>query len=236
MKAGRCFLSAVAVLALFNVARSLGLLGPARYVYVPVILLVAVLALIAWTTGATRADLGLDRSDLRAGVRYGAGAFGIVLLVLVAAALIPAANGYLHDSRAQISGGRLLYELGVSILLLTALPEEFAFRGVLLGSALRLWSPLRASLITSALFGLWHIVPTLHTMSDNRAVAGAVGSIAGEALVVLGSVTVTFAAGLIFCWLRLRSRSLIAPVMAHLATNGLALAVAWVTVHHGHLG
>jgi membrane protease YdiL (CAAX protease family) len=236
MKAGRCFLSAVAVLALFNVARSLGLLGPARYAYVSVILLVAVLALIAWTTGATRADLGLDRSDVRAGVRYGAGAFCIVLLVLVVAALIPATNGYLHDSRAQISGGRLLYELGVSILLLTALPEEFAFRGVLLGSALRLWGPLRASLITSALFGLWHIVPTLHTMSDNRAVAGAADGIAGEALVVLGSVTVTFVAGLIFCWLRLRSRSLIAPVMAHLATNGLALAVAWVTVHHGHLG
>jgi membrane protease YdiL (CAAX protease family) len=40
----------------------------------------------------------------------------------------------------------------------------------------------------------------------------------------------------VFCWLRLRSRSLIAPVMAHLATNGLALAVAWFTLHGGHLG
>jgi CAAX protease family protein len=235
MKAGRCFLLAVAVLVLFNVARSAGLLGPARYVYVSVILLVAVLALIAWTSGATWADLGLDPADVRAGVRYGAAAFGIVLLVLVVAALIPATNGYLHDSRAQISRGRLLYELGVSILLLTAIPEEFAFRGVLLGSALRIWGPVRASLVTSALFGLWHIVPTLHTMRDNRAVAVASASIAGESLVVLGSVAVTFVAGLIFCWLRLRSRSLIAPVMAHVATNGLALAVAWFTVHHGRL-
>ena len=101
---------------------------------------------------------------MRAGLGYGAGAFGIVLLVLVVAAVIPATSGFLHDSRAQISGGRLLYELGVSIVLLTAIPEEFAFRGVLLGSALRLWGPWRASLITSALFGLWHIEPTLHTM------------------------------------------------------------------------
>jgi len=53
--------------------------------------------------------------------------------------------------------------------------------------------------------------------------------------VVLGSVTVTFVAGLVFCWLRLRSRSLIAPVMAHCATNGLALAVAWLTIRHGRL-
>ena len=172
---------------------------------------------------------------MRAGLGYGAGAFGIVLLVLVMAAVIPATSGFLHDSRAQISGGRLLYELGVSIVLLTAIPEEFAFRGVLLGSALRLWGPWPASLITSALFGLWHIEPTLHTMSDNRAVAGASASVGGQVLVVLGAVAVTFIAGLVFCWLRLRSRSLIAPVMAHVATNGLALAVAWFTVHWGHL-
>jgi membrane protease YdiL (CAAX protease family) len=235
MKAGMCFLLTVAVLVLFSVLRSLGLLGPPRYSWVPVIMLTAALALIAWTTGATRADLGLERQYLRSGLLYGAGAFGLVLLVLVVAAVIPATNGFLHDSRAQISGGRMLYELAVSILLLTAIPEEFAFRGVLLGSALRLWGPLRASLITSVLFGLWHIAPTLHTMRDNRATAGLSASVAGQVLVVLGSIAVTFVAGLIFCWLRLRSRSLIAPVMAHFATNGLALAVAWFTVHHPRL-
>jgi len=181
------------------------------------------------------ADLGFDRTDVGAGLRYGAGAVGIVLLVLVLAAVIPSTNGYLHDSRAQISGGRLLYELGVSIVLLTAIPEEFAFRGVLLGSALRLWGPWRASVITSLLFGLWHIEPTLGTMRDNHATAGLSASIGGQVLVVLGAIAVTFVAGLLFCWLRLRSKSLIAPVMAHAATNGLALTVAWFTVHWGHL-
>ena len=231
MKAGCCFLLTVGVLVLFTVARVFGLLGPPRYVYVSVCLLVAALVLIAWSAGATRADLGLGRTDMRAGLRYGAGAFGIVLLVLVIAAVIPATNGFLHDSRADIGGGRLLYELGVSIVLLTAIPEEFAFRGVLLGSALRLWSPWRASLITSALFGLWHIAPTLHTMSDNRAVSGLAASVGGQVLVVFGSIAVTSIAGLAFCWLRLRSRSLIAPIMAHIATNGLALTVAWFAVH-----
>ena len=126
--------------------------------------------------------------------------------------------------------------LAVPILLLTAIPEEFAFRGVLLGSALQMWGPWRASLITSALFGLWHVAPTLHTMSDNAAVKGAAASLAGQVLVVLGSVAVTFLAGLVFCWLRLRSRSLIAPVMAHVATNGLALTVAWLIAHHPRSG
>jgi len=49
-------------------------------------------------------------------------------------------------------------------------------------------------------------------------------------------VAVTFIAGLVFCWLRLRSGSLIAPVIAHVATNGLALTVAWVVVHHPRSG
>ena len=228
MNGGRCFLQTVAVLVVFTVARGYGLLGPAA---VAMSLLTAALVLIAWTAGATRADLGLGRADMGAGLRYGAGVIGVVLLVLVVAAVIPATSGFLHDSRAQIGGGRLLYELGVSIVLLTAIPEEFAFRGVLLGSALRLWGPWRASLITSALFGLWHIAPTLHTMSDNRTVSGLSASTGGRILLVLGSIAVTFLAGLAFCWLRLRSRSLIAPVMAHVATNGLALTVAWFTVH-----
>ena len=47
-RAGRCFLQAVGVLVLFTVARALGLLGPPRYVYVSVSLLVVALALIAW--------------------------------------------------------------------------------------------------------------------------------------------------------------------------------------------
>ena len=233
MQAGRCFVLTVGVLVLFTLARSYGLLNW----HVPglsVVILVAVLALIAWSSGATLADVGLRPRDMPAGLAYGAGACAVVLLVLVVAAVIPAANGFLHDSRAQISGGRLLYELGVPIVLFTAIPEEFAFRGVLLGSALRMWGPWRASLVTSVLFGLWHIAPTLGTMSDNHEFKGAAASIAGQVLLVLGAIAVTFVAGLIFCWLRLRSKSLIAPIMAHAATNGLALAVAWFAIHHCH--
>jgi membrane protease YdiL (CAAX protease family) len=228
VKAGRCFVQTVGVLVLFSVARTFGLLGPEA---VGIGLLVAALALVAWSAGASRDDLGLGLADMRTGLGYGIGAVGIVLLVLLVAAVIPAANGFLHDSRAQISGGRLTYELGVSIVLLTAIPEEFAFRGVLLGSALRLWGPWRASLVTSALFGLWHIAPTFGTMSDNHEFRGAAASAGGQALLVLGAVAVTFLAGLAFCWLRLRSRSLIAPILAHAAINGLALTVAWFILH-----
>src|SRR5215468_10793120 len=208
VKAGRCFVQTVGLLVLFSVARTFGLLGPPA---VSVGLLVLALVLVAWSAGASLDDLGLGRADVPAGLGYGAGAVGVVLLVLLVAALIPATNGFLHDSRAAISGTRLAYELGVSIVLLTAIP------------------------VTSALFGLWHIAPTLHTMSDNHEFRGAAASVAGQSLLVLGAIAVTSAAGLVFCWLRLKSSSLIAPVMAHAATNGLALTVAWFAVHHGSL-
>jgi CAAX protease family protein len=223
-----CFVLTVAVLVLFTIARTFGLLGAPA---VAAGVLVAALILVAWAGGLIYADLGLGRKQVPAGLRYGAAAFGVVLLVLVIGALIPAMNGFLHDSRAQISAGRLGYELGISIVLLTAIPEEFAFRGVLLGSALKLWGPWRASLVTSVLFGLWHIAPTLHTMSDNHVFRGEAGSVAGQVLLVLGAVLLTSGAGLVFCWLRLRSGSLVAPVLAHAATNGLALAVAWFVIH-----
>ena len=68
-------------------------------------------------------------------------------------------------------------------------------------------------------------------MSDNRVVGGAAATVIGQILLVLRAVVSTFVAGLVFCWLRLRSGTLIAPLIAHAAVDGLALAVAWFAVH-----
>lgn len=228
LAAGRCLAQAVVFLVLFALARSFGLLGP------PVVsasILTLGMALVAWRSGATLDDLGLRREHLRSGLAYGFGAFALVLAVLLVAALVPATRSFLHDTRAEIDGGQLAYEVGVTIVLLTAVPEELAFRGVVLASASRLWGARYAVLVSSGLFGLWHIEPTLKTMSGNDAVGGAASSSADTAALVVGSVLVTFVAGLVFSWLRLRSRSLVAPFIAHVATNGLALVVAWLLLH-----
>jgi membrane protease YdiL (CAAX protease family) len=213
----------------FSVTRGLGLLGPPP---VSAAVLVVGVGLIAWRARATRADLGLDPAAVASGLRWGAATFGLVLVILLVGVLLPATNGFLHDSRAEISGGRLLYELFVTQLLITAIPEEFAFRGVLFGSASTLWSEWRAIIITSVLFGLWHIEPTLATMSDNNATRGVSNTIPGQILVVIGAVAATFVGGVAFCWLRMKSKSLVAPIIAHVATNGVALTVAWFAVHY----
>ncbi len=228
LDAGRCLAQAVGFLVLFALGRSFGLLGPPL---VSACVLTLGMILIAWRAGATLDDLGLGRAHLRAGLVYGAGAFLLILVVLVLAALVPGTRSFLQDARAEIDGGQLAYQVGVTIVLLTAVPEELAFRGVVLGSARRLWSSRCAAMVSSGLFGLWHIEPTVKTMSGNQVVGGASTTSGGQVLVVLGAVAVTFVAGLAFCWLRLRSRSLVAPLIAHVASNGLALVVAWVILH-----
>jgi uncharacterized protein len=227
VNARRCFVQAVAALAIFALVRAF---GPAVSPAISVAALTVVLVVIARISGATLADLGLRPTDSGAGLRYGGAASGVVLIALLLAAALPPTRNLLHDERAQIDSGQLIYEIAVSIVLLIAVPEEFAFRGVLLGSAVSLWRERRGTVLTSALFGVWHIQPTLATMSDNPGVRGLAATTPGRLVVVLGAVVVTFVAGLVFGWLRLRSRSLLASVLAHVATNGLGLAVAWVTV------
>ena len=53
------------------------------------------------------------------------------------------------------------------------------------------------------------------------------GVSAASLLGVLAAVVSTAAAGLVLCFLRLRSRSLVAPILVHLATNDLGYVAAW---------
>jgi membrane protease YdiL (CAAX protease family) len=226
--ARRCFVSGVGVLLGFNVARGLdwfdGFSGAAT------LALVAVFVVLARVGRLGPADLGLARADAGRGAGYGMAAFAVVAAVLVLVALVPATSDFLDDARADVSGGRLVFEILVPIALLTAVPEEFAFRGVLLASGTRWLGVRRSVLVTSVLFGLWHISPTLRTATQNAELDGATATAAGTAAVVAVNVLATFAGGLGFAWLRLRSRSLVAPVLAHIATNGVALVVAWCVV------
>ena len=65
--------------------------------------------------------------------------------------------------------GEALFRGLVEIPIGTAVYEEVVFRGVILGLALRRLPPLPATLVTSALFGLWHVLPSLRDREHNPA-------------------------------------------------------------------
>lgn len=194
--------------------------------YVPVNLIAAAGLLAASRRlGLTRGELGLDGHEVGKGIRLGLLAAVVVAAVLVAAAALPLTRPMFDDARtAGIGVGLLAYRALVRIPFGTVILEEVAFRGVLLAAWQRVTGTRGAAVGSSAVFGLWHVRPAIDLLIENDiAAAGPARSLA-----VMGAVLGTTVAGLVFCWLRLKSGSLVAPLIAHAAANSFATLVAFL--------
>ena len=192
--------------------------------YVPLNLaLTAGLVAVGRAAGATWEQLGLAGRHLRSGLRWGAGVGVAAAAVMGIGAALPVTRVFFEDERVQIDNGlgELAYQALVRIPLGTVLLEEVAFRGVLLALLVPRMSTRSAVLVSSALFGLWHIVPTLGAANTND-ISGL-----AQAGTVAGAVVVTFVGGIVFCALRLRSGHVVAPVLLHLAFNVTGYALSW---------
>jgi membrane protease YdiL (CAAX protease family) len=172
--------------------------------------------------GATESDLAIRPDRLGRGAVVGAEATGVIAAVVGAGIALRTTRGFFIDERVVAARPhRLFYEAFIRIPFGTALHEEILFRSVAFGTLARRTSPLTAAAVSSALFGLWHIIPTLQTLPLNP--AGAYfESRRARAGAVTGGVVGTGLAGFVFVWLRLRSNSIVAPIMAHIATNSIA--------------
>jgi membrane protease YdiL (CAAX protease family) len=167
-------------------------------------------------SGLTAADLGLRRDRLRAGLRLGSAAAAPVVAAFGLAALTPATRPLLNDQRiAGLDRRQLAYQVLLRIPVGTVAWEEIAFRGVLQAALRRVLDEPVATAVGSAVFGLWHIRPTVEALAANRLAVGRGARILAVTAVVGG----TAGAGAVFSLLRERSGSLAAPVLLHLAAN-----------------
>jgi membrane protease YdiL (CAAX protease family) len=190
--------------------------------------LAACLVAIARAQGLTAADLGLARSTRRTGLVWGAAAAALVGVAYALAYLVAPVREVLPDGERDL-GRAALWAVLVVVPLGTVLPEELAFRGLLLALLGRRHGVLAGTLVSSGLFGLWHVLGSLGGGAANAAIAEvAGGDAAGTVARVMVTVGFTFVAGIVLCWLRLRSGSLLAPVLAHWTVNGLGVIVALV--------
>jgi uncharacterized protein len=180
----------------------------------------AVLLAAGRALGLSWAELGLSRATWRRGVVWGSGAVAVVGATYLIGVLLPATRTAFIDSRYALSPAAALQTALITIPLGTVLPEEVAFRSVLWGVLARHLGRWWVWGITSALFGLWHVVPVGHIGASNEAVAAAGGS---EAVVLIGTVALTTVGGLVFGELRRRSGSVLAAAGAHWATNALGV-------------
>jgi membrane protease YdiL (CAAX protease family) len=196
----------------------------------------AVLLVIARRHGLSWDDLGLSGRACLRGAAYAGGAVALVAAVYGAAVAIPLTRAAFLDDRYRLAPGSALMTALVVIPIGTILLEEVAFRGVLFGLLKRHRNAAWASGISSALFGLWHIVPSLGLAGDNAAAGAVFGRGAGaQTAVIVFVVAFTAVAGALMCELRRRSGSLLASAGLHWATNGLGVLLAatvWTLASH----
>ena len=179
---------------------------------------------IARAAGASWAELGFGRGELGSGLRTGMMAGGCATAVTLTGAALPATRGYFIDQRAAASVGRGALADGLARITFAAVPpEEVIYRSALLGLRMRPDRRFGGLAWPSLLFGLSHIEPTLATMSQTAAHRHLAGRPLRRAAFVAGNVVVTSLAGAAFGWLRLRSGSVLAPLLAHAALNDSGL-------------
>jgi membrane protease YdiL (CAAX protease family) len=203
--------------------------GPARLQPLTGPVAAAAVVLLGAAAGRSRSEMGFG-GDPGRGARYAVACAGPVVVAYAIAALIPATRRVFGDTRHRLSAGSALYTALVAVPLATVLFEEVAFRGVLWSLLAHRHGALRATVVSSALFGLWHVASATDLA---RARPGAEGRSAagrhGRVPAVLGTVAFTGAAGAVLTGLRLAGGNLLAPVALHWATNGLGvLTSAWV--------
>lgn len=199
----------VAVLAVHNLLGNL--VAPARY-YVPLNLATAAVVLgLARRAGPGGEELGLSPAALPVGLAVGLAGAGVVLAALALAAASSRTRPLLADRRmAGVDGRGTAYRALVRIPLGTVVLEEVAFRGVL--------PALAGPVVACALFGLWHVVPTVAALDANR--------LPRSPLAVGGAVVFTAVAGGVLYGLAAATGSLVAPALVHLAANSGATVAA----------
>ncbi|WP_242579765.1 CPBP family intramembrane glutamic endopeptidase [Streptomyces sp. MST-110588] len=171
--------------------------------------------------GGTWADAGLGAASLKRGARWAVVLVGLVGVGYAAAALLPVTRGLFADERyGGLTGGQVALRVLVTVPVGTVLLEEVAFRGVLYGLVRRVRGVVWATAVSSVLFGVWHVLPSLGLATDKPALTPVFGrSALGATVAVVAAVLFTGAAGVLFCELRRRSGSLLAPMGLHWAVN-----------------
>jgi membrane protease YdiL (CAAX protease family) len=221
--------SVVALLVAINLINNW--YAPKAYVYTAMASTLALWGLYA-ASGQPWAAAGLSADRLPAGIAWGlvlAAAIGA--LCAVGAAWKPTRRLFIDRRVAGAGRPELAYQTLFRIPFGTVALEESAFRGVLIGLATAAYGPVWAVVLSSVLFGLWHVVPSLALFQLN-AVAGR--AFAGRrALGVVAAVAATALAGAVLCELGRRTGSLATPILVHWAVNAFGYLTAWVVNRDG---
>lgn len=121
------------------------------------------LLLVYVYSGLNLSDLGLSLKNIKRGVFFG---FVISLIIMIGYSIVFMIQPNLfHDSRYHQNLWSAFFAVLILLPLKTVLLEELIFRGILPGILTKMYNPKVALYGSAILFGLWHIMPSLHVRS-----------------------------------------------------------------------
>lgn len=198
---------------------------------IQVSLFIAALALVTylcWASGMSLRSIGLTSGNPKKILMWSGGSVVLIFGLTVVAYWIN--SDWFQDDRYDKNLASTLLYIFIAIPLLTVFFEEFLFRGILWGYIRNHWDPLKATLGSSVLFGLWHVLAA-RGMDKSFLLDAGIPSAIAEPVLMIGTVIATSCAGIILCELRRRTDSLWVPVAVHWAINASAVAMAYLAWH-----
>ena len=171
-------------------------------------------------------ELGLGPGTWRRGFTWAGVEIGAVAVVIAVGAALPLTRQRSGTRAIASTRGRAAHRPGPHPGRDGPAGGDRVPRGAV-GTAPPRGGTTTATIVSSLLFGLWHVLPSLGLATDNEAIGSAVGrGRSAQVLTVLGTVAFTTLAGVVFCELRRRSGSILASAGLHWATNALSVLAA----------
>src|SRR5262249_55356344 len=125
---------------------------------------------------------------------------------------------------ASVDAADLARHVAIYMPLGIVIPEEVAFRGVLLGALARSTTTAVAVWYAALAFACWHAWIAVATVGQTT-LAGPLWSVVG----IVGALGVVAAGGAAFALLRLRTGTIATTLAAHWAFNLVVLVGLWTT-------
>jgi len=183
--------------------------------------LVVVSLFAARALGLDAATLGLRPAGAFRGFLIGAFAGAVVATSAVAImrGFVPALIGQpvIYEPLSRVAAGDLSTHIAFFLPLGAVIPEEFAFRGTLLGGLLARYGVRTAVLASAIAFALWHGTVAFFTVMNTTMPVVLIVPAIAAAFVVL------FVGGVIMAGLRVTTGSLLTTIAAHWAFNAVIL-------------
>jgi membrane protease YdiL (CAAX protease family) len=166
-------------------------------------------------------DLGLEKKNIKNGIKLALPFISSIVFVAVLAYFI--SSDIFQDERYDTNYISLLIKMFIILPVSTVILEELVFRGMLFGVIKKQLSVYRSAIISSILFGLWHLFSAEYFNGN------LLGLELNRTIVSIAIVLATATAGMFFIWLRVKSESLIAPILVHFSLNATGMLLAYLS-------